>query len=472
MRYVAAVAAALAVAGAAWASPARAATAPPVQWCGSGPTATDLPDVVAGPQIHVIYAYPTDGPDRFGLIASGITTDLTAGAAWWQRQDFSRVPRFDLAAFPCFPSLGALDISDVRLPHDSAYYANGPIFNELHDDLVAAGFSNVHKKYLVYYDSPAKIAGDVCGQGHEDNTDGGANGYAEVYLAPDLRSGPTESGCGDIETPDDRGGYSAIVAMHELLHTLGALDTTSQPGPPHACPGNPAHACDNPLDIMEPQGTIYWIDDTYLDYGNDDYYNMPASDTWWDVQDSIWLRHLNAPTYTLDVQNGVGVEATTSDLPGVDCKAGAQCSSTWDANTAVMLSAAPASGYARVVWGGACASAGSTPVCTLAMTANQAVSVSYLRAIGVASFHAARQVGARVQVKLTLSRKPLAGEASVACRATAGLKLVSHTIAGTVATCAWSIPARLRGHRVTGRLTVASDTGASLARAWSLQLKR
>jgi hypothetical protein len=137
-----------------------------------------------------------------------------------------------------------------------------------------------------------------------------------------------------------------------------------------------------------------------------------------------------------------------------------------------MLSAAPASGYARVVWGGACASAGSTPVCTLAMTANQAVSVSYLRAIGVASFHAARQVGARVQVKLTLSRKPLAGEASVACRATAGLKLVSHTIAGTVATCAWSIPARLRGHRVTGRLTVASDTGASLARAWSLQLKR
>ena len=66
MRSAAALAAVLAVAGVATAAAAHAATAPPVQWCGSTPTAKDLPDAVAGPQIHVIYAVASDAPDRFG----------------------------------------------------------------------------------------------------------------------------------------------------------------------------------------------------------------------------------------------------------------------------------------------------------------------------------------------------------------------------------------------------------------------
>jgi len=98
MRYVAGIAAALAVAAAATAGVARAATAPAVQWCGTGVSTADLADAVAGPQIHVIYAIPSDGVDRFPLISTGISTDLTAGVSWWQRQDFSRAPRFDLAA--------------------------------------------------------------------------------------------------------------------------------------------------------------------------------------------------------------------------------------------------------------------------------------------------------------------------------------------------------------------------------------
>jgi hypothetical protein len=474
MRSAAAIAVALAVAGALTTGVARAATAPPVQWCGTGPAAKDLPDAVAGPQVHVIYAFPSDGTDRFGVISSGIATDLSAGVAWWQARDFSRAPRFDLAAFPCAPSLGALDISDVRLPHDSSYYAaSASLFNALDDDLVGAGFANLHKKYLVYYDSPVALSVAACGQGHEDPTVGGASGYAEVFLAPDRVSDPTSDGCGDIATPANRGGYSAIVAVHEMLHTFGALDTTANPGPPHACPGDPAHSCDpgdNMLDIMRPSGVTYWLDDTFLDFGNDDYYGMPASDTWWDVQDSVWLRHLNAPTFTLDISPGAGVASTTSDLPGVECTA--HCASTWDANTSVTLTATPQLGYSRVVWGGACAGLHAGTDCTLVMTANQPVSVSFLKTLAVASFAAPRQVGKRLQVQLRLNRAPAAHEASIACRATTGLKLVAHAIAGNVASCAWSVPPRLHGRRVTGHITVSTDSGGTLGRAWSLKLRR
>src|SRR5256886_9390798 len=76
-------------------------TAPPVQWCGTDQAATDRPDVVTGRQIHVVYAYPSDGPDRFGIFGSGISTDLAAIDHWWRGQDYSRTPRFDLAALSC-----------------------------------------------------------------------------------------------------------------------------------------------------------------------------------------------------------------------------------------------------------------------------------------------------------------------------------------------------------------------------------
>jgi len=470
-RYAAGFAAAVVVAAAASAGAARAATAPPVTWCGTDVATTDRPDAVSGRQVHVIYAIPSDGVDRFALLGTGISTDLAAGAAWWQRQDFTRVPRFDLAAFSCFPSLGALDISSVRLPHDANYYsAAGGTFGRISDDLVAAGFSNPNKKYLVYYDTPAPLAAGTCGEGHEDATNGGASGYAEVFIAPNLESSPVESGCGEIATPEDRGGYSAIVAVHELLHTFGALDTTSSPGPPHACPGTPAHACDDPLDIMQPAGQTYWLDETLLDSGHDDYY--AHSGTWWDVQDSTWLRHLNEQTFTLDLTEGEGAAATTSDLPGVDCRGAAQCVSTWDANTAVTLSAAPVAGYARPEWGGACASAGSSPTCDLTLSANATVTISFARKLAIASFAVPRQSGTRIQAKLRLSRVPLAGEANLVCRATKGLKLISHAIAGTVATCVWSIPNRLRGRRVSGNVAVATDSGASIGRAWSLKLRR
>lgn len=447
----------------------NASTAPPVAWCGTGPSSTDRPDAVAGRQIHVIYALPADGVDRFADVGPGITTDLAAVVVWWQHQDYTRAPRFDLAAFPCFSSLGALDISQVRLPQNAAYYYDEVTRSgRLTADLVAAGFADIDKKYLVYYDAPSLQVG-ICGQARQNPTAGGALGYAGVWLAPNIESTPTSSGCGQIESPGNRGGYSAMVAAHELIHTFGGLDTWSTAHPPNACPDTPAHACDSDFDIMRPSGVTYWLDNAVLDAGHDDYYAHSGS--WWDVQDSSWLSHLNEPTYSVDITQGSGVSTVSSDLPGVECSPGAACHSTWDNGSAVVLTAEPADGYTRVVWGGTCASAGATPTCSLTMNANAAVTVSFLPRLALASF-ATHVTRARIQAVLNMNRAPAAGEADVRCHAMAGLKLVQHSISGTRAICAWTVPARLRGHRASGRIEIGADDGTTLARAFSLKLVR
>jgi hypothetical protein len=449
---------------------ARASTAPDVPWCGTDVSATDRPDIVAGKQVHVIYAFPSDGPDRFPQLAGGISTDLSAVVNWWQHQDYTRAPRFDLASFPC-GAMGALDISDVRLAEPAAAFQIDAQsrYTKLATDLSAAGFDNSGKKYLVYYDSPVPLSTDICGVGHEDPTNGGAVGYAAVFIAANIESGEFDAGCGDIEVPSDRGGYSASIAAHELIHTFGGLDTWDSPGPPHACPGTTSHACDDPLDIMQPSGTTYWIDNTFLDAGHDDYYGH--SGTWWDVQDSTWLRHLNEPVLSLDVTPGAGIQSVTSDLPGVSCTAGAACHSTWDTGpgAAIVLNATPVAGFTRIVWGGACS--GISPSCSILLDTNTSVTVSALKQLTVAAAGVGASPG-RVQAHITLSRLPGKGEASVTC-ASAKLTPVSHSIKGTVATCVWAVPKALRGKGAAVRISVELDDGRELTRAFGVKtLKR
>jgi hypothetical protein len=447
---------------------ARAATAPNVPWCGTDVSATDRPDIVAGKQVHVIYAHPSDGPDRFASLAPGISTDLSAVVTWWQHQDYTRAPRFDLAGFPC-AALGALDISDVRLAEPAAAFQIDPNarFSQISADLASAGFTNSSKKYLVYFDSPVPLSDDVCGVGHEDPTNGGIVGYAAVYLAANMEGGPNDAGCGDIEDPADRGGYSALVAAHELIHTLGGLDTWDSPSPPHACPSSPAHACDDPLDIMQPAGTTYWIDNTLLDAGHDDYY--AHSGTWWDVQDSTWLRHLNEPVLTLDVTLGAGIASVASDVPGVSCAAGAACHTTWDGGaTSFLLSATPAAGYSRVVWGSPCDGNGND--CPLSLDHNMAVSVSAVKTLVLAGGGTSASPG-RIQAHVSLNRLPLGDELHVGCVA-AKLTPISHTLKGTVATCVWSVPKKLRGQRETVKIDLVTDDGTELKRSFAVTASR
>ena len=136
---------------------------------------------------------------------------MDAIAAWWQRQDYARTPRFDLAAFPCGPQA---DIVLVRLPQSA-----GELQRDGRQVLEDRGVRRQRcsrtpsSKYLVYYDGPVDDV-NLCGEGG-----GSADGAGRRNRLPGSLPGR---------------GASAVVAVHELIHAFGALPDS---GPPHPCPG-------------------------------------------------------------------------------------------------------------------------------------------------------------------------------------------------------------------------------------------
>jgi hypothetical protein len=436
-------------------APAAHAAPSPVTWCGNGPSATDLPDVVGGNQIHVVYAWPSDGTDRFSSLATPIAADIGAISDWWRRQDSTRAPRFDLAGFFC-SGPGSLDISDVKLAHPAAYYNSAkPRLQLLRDDLVAAGFDDPAKKYLVYYDQTQPASDTDCGSAYVNAQSGGSHGYAAVYLAPNL------GGCGTIGT----GGYLAVVAAHELVNELGALDSAT-PGPPHRCASDPLHVCDNTLDVLSPRPTAATIATAILDSGRDDYYAHAGS--WWDVQDSSWLRHLDSHEYRVVVSLGTGGQSVVdTSQPSVSCSS-PRCGWTWQAGSELTLSATPAPGYRFAGWTG-CPSA-QTGTCTLTVEGLVKVGAVFAPPLRLAGFHLAFS-RARSMLTATLHLSGTARPDVVDC-AFAHRPVVVASLRGRVATCTWSVPSRFRGHRLAGTVTLAAKGQTLLAKRFHLRVPK
>lgn len=312
-------------------------------WCGTGESSTDRPDTTTGQQIHAIVAIPSDGTDNFAADANRLQNDADSLTTWWTGQDATRAPRFDQAVFP---GGTCLDISFVRLTVSTAQLQSAnAAFTRVRAALAIVSFQSPYKKYLVYYDGPPAEA-DICGTGAGDFSRGPA--YAVVWL----------QGCPDI------GGDA--VSAHELIHALGALPL----GAPHACPGDPGHPCDSPLDVLYPTADpSRTLQQEALDVGRDDYYGH--SGTWDDIQDSLWLRHLDTPQEALTVTMA-GTGNVTSEVPGVAC--GAPCTTQWDQGSLVTLVAAPARGQRFVRWSGACAGSGN---CAVNLTQPQSVTAVF-----------------------------------------------------------------------------------------------
>ena len=318
--------AALAVAG-------NAAAAP---WCGTV-SAGDRPQVVGGPTIRVIYAIASDGGEQSMQRAPQISADVETITEWWRSQDYARVPRFDVATFPCGRQA---DIVLARLPQSAGdLSATDTRFTRIVDAVDNVGPDPPYSKYLVYYDGPVADS-HLCGEG------GGSAvgpGVAVVYLAA----------C--------QGVSSAVVAAHELVHAFGALPDT---GPAHPCPGDSGHPCDSTGDLLYPYASSAQLAVLALDVGHDDYYAHSGS--WLDLQDSAWLRHIEAPPAMLTV-NPTGGGSVRSDVPGIDCDAA--CSVEFDAGSQVALAPSPDPGRRFVRWSGGCVGANGCTV-MLAQAAN------------------------------------------------------------------------------------------------------
>ena len=292
-------------------------------WCGSGESATDRPDVTTGQQIHAVVVVPADGADTFAADAARLANDVDSMTAWWVGQDPTRAPRFDQAVFPAGT---CVDISFLRLT-DSADVLRGAntAFEHVSRALESSGFASSYKKYYVYYDGPS-VQTNVCGTGGGDFSSGPA--FAIVWL----------QGCPSVATD--------AIGAHELIHALGALPA----GAPHACPGDPGHPCDAPfVDVLSQQTDGRPLQQQVLDVGHDDYY--AHSGTWDDLQDSVWLRHLDVPQVPLSVTM-TGTGSVASDLPGLDCSA--PCTTQWDQGAFVTLDATPGDGQRFVRWTGSC----------------------------------------------------------------------------------------------------------------------
>ena len=281
-------------------------TAAPAAWCGSASQTDRAPNGVAGNPIHWVYAIPSDGADNLAGLASVMQADAEQIDAWWRGQDPARTPRNDVAPFTCGMQL---DITSIRIPRTSAELS--PLqgrFSGIVDALDAAGLGSSLTKYVVYFDGPTADA-NVCGQGGSESS---GFGVAVVYY----RS------CTGVST--------AAVAVHEVLHTLGAVSRSA----PHDCDGESSgHTCDNEADLMFPSIGGDPLSAKLLDPGRDDYYAHPGG--WTDTQDSPWLVRLDAQAPLPVTISGPG--SVTANVPGLSCAV--SCTTTWNAGQRLALTA-------------------------------------------------------------------------------------------------------------------------------------
>jgi hypothetical protein len=293
----------------------------------------DRPDDVTGPQIHVIYALPSDGTDR--TLDQSETLDGTVASwnAWLAAQTGGRNFRLDT-------SNGILDISFVRLAETDVQIEAQGVYarDELERQLHGLGFNQPQKIYAVYYDGRHSFS---CGDGpwppdHPGNV-------IAIYLHG-LYSGPRPCDTNPWGTVG-RPGYLEFAMIHEVMHALGFVPTCA---PHHTRRG---HISDSPNDLMY-AGDAPWSPTT-LDVGHDDYYNahIPGCP---DLSDSPYLVSLHSVSVSVS-----GPGAVTSSPPGIDCPT--TCTGTFPGS--VTLTATPSEGAVFKGWTGACS--GTTPGCVL-----------------------------------------------------------------------------------------------------------
>jgi hypothetical protein len=154
-------------------------------------------------------------------------------------------------------------------------------------------------------------------------------------------------------------GLNAAVAVHELIHGLGALQGAAAAN--ECDPPNDGHVCDASADVLFPsansQTTIFG---QRLDIGRDDYYGH--SQPWFDVQDSPWLSHLPQQRLTVAIQGSGTRTGVVRLVSPAQFECAQSCSLDLDQGVRAGLVAAPRPGARFLRWLDACSGSGTCQV--------------------------------------------------------------------------------------------------------------
>ena len=207
----------------------------------------DRPDDISGPQIHFIYAIPSDiedrNRDRFGEVERSVL-----GIQNWLPEETGQRLRVDTYQ-------GRPDVSFLQLPftHQEGDGFGVYMVNELRREASRLGLSG-DKIPVFYYEG--RVTG-LCGTAISER--GGA-----VYLA-----------CSDAELGRNEQTVSTfeVVMVHELFHVFGAVASCA----PNYVEGSHVNDVENDLMFAgvdrQPRGG-----ETFIDVGRDDYYGHGRPD--------------------------------------------------------------------------------------------------------------------------------------------------------------------------------------------------
>jgi hypothetical protein len=212
----------------------------------------DRPDDDDRPQVHVVYAVPSDGPDRGFDVDGTLAGSVAVWNAWLVDQTRGSGLRLDTCG-------GVLDVTFFRMPQtDAEIAAQDPYIRDVLDDaLVAAGKVADHKLYAVYYDGASSYS---CGGGAWPPLLVGR--VAALYLRGEVAGFPP---CPQaFAAPGEPPTYVEFAMLHEIVHTLGLVADCA----PHS--DGYAHTDDTPKDLLY-TGPKPWQPET-LDPDHDDYF--------------------------------------------------------------------------------------------------------------------------------------------------------------------------------------------------------
>ena len=238
----------------------------------------DRPDDIGGPQIHFVYAVPSDREDldrdRFGEIENSVT----AMQGWLQDRTGQR--------FRVDTHQGRVDVSFLRL---SFTHQEGDGFGASLVEHVLQEASRLmirgDKVLGIYYEGWAI---GVCGSASFERA--GAH-YIDCVSSP--RVGVDEGTFGAAE----------ITMVHELFHVFGAV--------PRCAPneGRGYHVIDEPADVMYAgEGRVELLPDEreyQVDVGRNDYYGHGRSDCV-DISRSRFLERVPGGAAPVEVRLAAG----------------------------------------------------------------------------------------------------------------------------------------------------------------------